>query len=102
VARYLVTYHLEGQVDPETMVKAREAFAVWAAKTGPALVDPGAPIESTSTVTSDRLEHEARSDLPFYGWSVIEAVDADAVAEILTDHPFVRRGGTLQINAPVV
>jgi hypothetical protein len=32
---------------------------------------------------------------------VIEAPDADAAAQMLSDHPFVGRGGTLQINAPV-
>jgi hypothetical protein len=101
VAHYLVTYHMEGHVDPEVMAKARESFMVWAAKTGAALVDPGAPIGSTSTVTGDGFERDIRSDLPFNGWSVIEAADADAAAEILSDHPFVGRGGTLQINAPV-
>ena len=33
--------------------------------------------------------------------SVVEAADADAVAEILKDHPFIGRGGSLQINEPV-
>jgi hypothetical protein len=38
---------------------------------------------------------------PVDGWSVIEAADMDAVAEIVKDHPFVGRGGSLQINEPV-
>ena len=101
MARYLITYHMEGHPDPAAMAKTREAFMVWAAKTGAALVDPGAPVGSTSTVAGGGLERDARSDLPFNGWSVIEAPDADAVAQMLSDHPFIGRGGTLQINAPV-
>ena len=101
MARYLVTYHMQGHPDPEAMAKAREAFMAWAAKTGGALVDPGAPIGSTSTVTTGGYDPTGHSDLAFNGWSVIEAPDEDAVAQMLSDHPFVGRGGTLQINAPV-
>jgi hypothetical protein len=92
---------MEGHPDPETMAKAREAFMAWAAKTGAALVDPGAPVGSTSTVAGAGLVRDAHSDLPFNGWSVIEAPDAESVAQMLSDHPFIGRGGTLQINAPV-
>jgi hypothetical protein len=31
---------------------------------------------------------------------VVEAQSAGDVAEILSDHPFLSRGGTLQINEP--
>jgi hypothetical protein len=92
---------MDGHPDPAVMAAAREAFMVWADKTGAALVDPGAPVGSTSTITSGGLERGAHSDLPFNGWSVIEATDADAVAQLLADHPFLGREGILQINAPV-
>ena len=44
---------------------------------------------------------EGAADGPFSGWSVIEAPSADAAVEILGDHPFIGRGGVLQINEPV-
>jgi len=72
----------------------------WAQKTGPALVDPGAPIAGRKTVSPSGLRDGA-ADGPVDGWSVVEAADMDAVAEILADHPFVSRGGSLQINEPV-
>jgi hypothetical protein len=37
---------------------------------------------------------------PFNGWSVIEADDADAALQILKDHPFIGRGGQLQVSQP--
>jgi len=35
------------------------------------------------------------------GWSVIEAPDVEAAKKLLSDHPFIGRGGVLQINEPV-
>ena len=102
MARFLVTYHAESMPhDPESMAKARDAFMAWAAKTGSALVDPGAPIKSTSTVAEGGWDREGHADTAFSGWSVIEAADADAAAQVLSDHPFISRGGILQISEPV-
>jgi len=101
MARFLVTYHAsEMPHDPEAMAQAREAFMQWAAKTGPALADPGAPIAGTTTISEAGVSDGA-ADGPFQGWSVVEAPDAKAVADVLSDHPFIGRGGVLQINEPV-
>jgi hypothetical protein len=32
------------------------------------------------------------------GYSIIEADDVDAAAAVLASHPYVARGGTLQVN----
>ncbi len=99
--KFLVTYHGGGAVphDPVVMERIRNAFMQWAQKTGSPLVDPGAPIMGRKTVTSGGVRDGA-ADGEFDGWSVVEAADADAVAEILKDHPFIGRGGSLQINEP--
>jgi hypothetical protein len=86
--------------DPEAMAMAREAFLQWAAKTGPALVEPGAPVSGTKTISREGVSDGA-ADGPIQGWSVIEASDADAAAAMLGDHPFIGRGGVLQIGQPV-
>ena len=101
--RFLVTYHGGGEVphDPEVMARIRAAFAQWAQKTGPALADPGAPISARKTVTSGSVKDGA-AEGGFDGWSVVEAADMAGAAEILKDHPFVARGGSLQINEPVL
>lgn len=101
MARFLVTYHAgEMPHDPESMLQAREAFMQWAGKTGDALVDAGAPVQSTRTVSSEGTQ-DGPAEGPFSGWSVIEAADAQAAADILSDHPFIGRGGVLQISEPV-
>ena len=98
--RFLITYHGSNMPhDPASMAKAREAFMQWAGKTGRSLVDPGAPISGTRTVSSDGTR-EGLADGPFNGWSVVEAADMNAAAALLADHPFIGRGGVLQINEP--
>jgi hypothetical protein len=99
--KFLVTYHGSNMPhDPDSMAKARAAFMQWAHKTGSALADPGAPIAGTRTVSSHGTE-DGIAEGPFNGWSVIEAADMDAAAAVLADHPFIGRGGVLQISEPV-
>jgi hypothetical protein len=98
--RFLVTYHGSNMPhDPESMAKARDAFMQWAGKTGRALVDPGSPIGATLNVSSSGRK-QGPADGPFNGWSVIEAENLDAAAKLVADHPFIGRGGVLQINEP--
>lgn len=98
--RFLVTYHGSNMPrDPEAMARARDAFIHWAGKTGAALVDPGAPIGASRIVSSDGTK-DGLADGPFSGWSVIEAADLNAASKLLADHPFIGRGGVLQINEP--
>jgi hypothetical protein len=35
------------------------------------------------------------------GWSVIEAENGSAAAHLMEDHPFISRGGILQLNEPI-
>lgn len=98
--RFLVTYHGSNMPhDAESMAKARDAFMHWAGKVGRALVDPGAPISASRTV-SVKGTKDGLADEPFNGWSVIEAADMNAAVKLLADHPFIGRGGVLQINEP--
>ena len=54
VSKFLVTYHgSEMPHDPEIMRQAREAFMQWAAKTGVALPEPGAPTGASKVVSRD-------------------------------------------------
>ncbi len=99
--RFLVTYHGSDMPhEPEAMAQAREAFMKWAAKAGAPLVEPGAPVRSARSLSSAGVRDEVAAG-PINGWSVVEASDADAAAELLRDHPFIGRGGVLQIAEPV-
>jgi hypothetical protein len=98
--KFLVTYHgTEMSHEPEAMARAREAFMKWAAGVGSALVDPGAPIESSRTIAAGGTG-DGPADGPYSGWSVVEAADSDAALNLLRDHPFISRGGVLQVNQP--
>jgi hypothetical protein len=101
MTRFLVTYHgSEMPHEPEAIAQARDAFIQWAAKTGAALAEPGDPVRSFTTMDRSGTRAGA-ADGPFNGWSVIEADDVDAVRKTLEDHPFIGRGGQLQISEPL-
>ena len=101
MARFLITYHAgDMSQDPESIAQARRAFAQWAAKAGAALADIGSPIRSATTISSDGIHHGAPSG-SFMGWSVIEAEDGNAAVRLLADHPFISRGGILQLSEPI-
>lgn len=100
MARYLVTYHGSAMShEPEVMAQARQAFMEWAQKTGSALADPGAPVASMTTI-SNAGTTDGPADGALQGWSVVDAESPEACAAILADHPFISRGGQLQINTP--
>jgi hypothetical protein len=95
MARFLVTYHGQGMPDdPEMMEQAKAAFLAWVGQAGDALVDPGAPVQMVRQVASGSPE----PPVEIGGYSIIEADDAEAAAAVLQSHPYVGRGGTLQVN----
>jgi hypothetical protein len=101
MAHFLVTYHGgEMSDDAATVANAQRAFILWATKAGTALTDRGAVVRSTTTIKHDGTHTDA-VESPFQGWSVIEAIDTEQAVFILRDHPFLARGGTLQIHQPV-
>jgi len=101
MARFLITYYAgEMPQDRESIAQARRAFTKWATKTGTALADVGSPIRSTTTISSDGI-HNGTPAGPFMGWSVIEAEDGIAAVRLLRDHPFISRGGIVQLSEPI-
>ena len=101
MAKFLVTFH-QGEMaqDPESVSRARHALVEWAAMTGPTLVDAGAPVRSTATLTRNGV-HDEDVGSRFLGWSVIDAADRNAAVLVLQDHPLLRLGAVLQISEPV-
>jgi hypothetical protein len=101
MARFLITYYAgDMPQDPESITQTRRALIQWAAKTGEALADLGAPIRSTTTISGDGI-HDGTPAGSFMGWSVIEAEDTNAAIRLLEDHPFISRGGILRLSEPV-
>jgi hypothetical protein len=101
VAKFLVTFHWgEMGQDPDSICEARRALVRWAAKTESALVDIGAPIRSTATLTRHGI-HDVDTEAAFMGWSVIDAPDYIAAVDLLQDHPLLGLGALLQISEPI-
>src|SRR6185436_6934523 len=95
MSRFLITYHGSGMPDdPELMEQAKAAFGNWVAGAGDAIVDPGAPVQMVTQVANDG----ATDAVQIGGYSIIQADNADAAAAVLSSHPYVARGGTLQVN----
>jgi hypothetical protein len=98
MSRFLVTYHGSGMpTDPAMAEQAKAAFGAWLQQAGDAVVDPGAPLRSGTQVCDGAPT--AVSEIG--GYSIIEAPDEDAATEILKSHPFLARGGTLQVNEAI-
>jgi hypothetical protein len=99
MAKYLVTYHgSAAPSDPAMMDQVKAAFGQWLQEAGSAVVDPGAPVRMVKQVAKG-----APSDaVDIGGYSIIEAPSLEAVERILQTHPFVGRGGTLQVNEVAV
>jgi hypothetical protein len=84
MSKYLITYHnAKMPDDPAIMEQAKIAFGKWLQEAGKAVVDPGAPVRTSTQVS---------------GASPSALVEIGGYSIILTSHPFVSRGGTLQIN----
>ena len=96
MARFLITYQGMPHVDPAQAEQAREAFGDWLRETGDAVVDPGAPTNAVAHVASG-----SPVSLEIGGYSIVEAPSVAEVVELLDTHPFVARGGTLQVNEPI-
>jgi hypothetical protein len=96
--KYLVTYHGGGMpTDPAAAERARQAFVQWATGLGVALVDPGAPLANSRTVTGGGVA-DGQAASAVSGYSIIEAGSLDEAVDLVRSHPFVGRGGALQVS----
>jgi len=95
MSKFLVTYHGSGMPDdPKLMEQAKAAFGAWLGGAGDAVVDPGAPVHMVTQVSSGNATEPAEIG----GYPIIQADSPDAALAVLQSHPYVARGGTLQVN----
>jgi hypothetical protein len=100
VPKFLVTYHGAGAPSPDEAQQAMAAFMAWARSAGKALVDPGAPLGPRKTVSSGSIA-DGPADGPAGGYSILEAADLDSAVNLVRDHPFVSRGGSLEVSQAI-
>ena len=99
--KFLVTYHGSGAPSPEEAQQAEAAFMAWAQSVGNALVDPGAPLGPRKTVSSGSVTDGAAGG-PAQGYSILDAADLDGAVGLVRDHPFIGRGGSLEVSQAVL
>ena len=93
--KFLVTYHGSGMLDdPALMEQAKMAFGNWVAGAGDAIVDPGAPVQMMTQVAAEG----ATEPVQIGGYSIIQADSVEDAGAVLSSHPYVARGCTLQVN----
>ncbi|SRR6266581_3287142 len=99
---FLITYHGGGGMPdlPEAREQMLAAFQAWAASAGDAMIDPGAPLGQSKVVSSDSAADGAADGL-LGGYTLISADSLDAAVGVVRGHPFVARGGTLQVSEAV-
>src|SRR5438105_2399397 len=96
MSTFLVTYHGGSGMptDPGQMEQVKMAFGTWVAGAGKAVVDPGAPLRMATQVSNGA----PAPAVAIGGYSIVEAPNVEAAVEVLKSHPFVARGGTLQVD----
>jgi hypothetical protein len=99
---YLVTYHGGPGMpaDPAAAQQMLAAFQAWVAEVGPAMRDPGAPLAASKTVSAD-AEVDGQAEVPIGGYTILEAGSLDEAAQLVRSHPFLSRGGSLQVSESV-
>ena len=99
--KYLVTYHGAGApATPEEAQEAMQAFGAWLASAGTAVIDPGAPLSAARTISQSGAA-EGQTEGPIGGYTILEADDLDAAVKLVENHPFISRGGKLQVSETV-
>jgi hypothetical protein len=100
---YLVTYHgSDGPPStPEAQQQIHAAFGAWVAAVGDAMVDPGAPLGATRSVSAGGAV-DGPANCAIGGYTLLRAADLDAAVGLVSKHPFISRGGTLQVSEAIV
>jgi hypothetical protein len=100
---FLITYHGGGEMpaSPEAREQMMAAFQAWAASTGKSMVDPGAPLGRSKVVASGSVSDGAADGRLGGGYTLLSAGDLDSAVALVQSHPFLSRGGTLQVSEAV-
>jgi hypothetical protein len=99
---YLVTYHGGPGMpsDPAAVRQMVAAFQAWVTEVGAAMRDPGAPLAAAKTVSADS-DADGQQAASIGGYTILEAANLDEAVQLVRSHPFLGRGGSLQVSEAV-
>jgi hypothetical protein len=95
MTRFLITYHGMPYPQPEIIAASRAALRKWTDNSlGVALIDFGAPLLLGGQISKGQPVDAVEID----GYTIIEARSLADARTLLSDHPYIASGGTIQIN----
>lgn len=99
---FFFAYHGGGTPEtPEEGAKAMAAWQAWYGSMGDAVVNPGAPVGMSRTVSADGVADNGGAN-PLSGYTVVKADSIDAACDMAKGCPLVADGsGSVEV-APVV
>ncbi len=95
MSKFIVLYTSEAsseeqvQQSPDDGATEMQEWMAWGERTGPALLDFGAPLHNGRRLGSAGVQASAGK---VTGYSFIEAPDADAAVALLDGHPHLKNG----------
>ena len=96
MAKYLFAYkggsRLSGEAEGAAVMAA---WGAWFGELGAAVVEPGAPVAASSTVSADGVSDGANAELS--GYSVLQADSLAAATELAKGSPILAAGGTVEV-----
>jgi hypothetical protein len=97
MAKFMFAYHGGGMPEtPEEGEKVMAAWGAWMGGLGAALVDGGAPLGMSKTVSAKGVADDGGAN-PISGYSVVEAADMDAAIAMAKGCPILDAGGSVVV-----
>ena len=96
--KFIFAYHGGGMPEtPEEQERVMGQWQAWYGAMGAAVVDGGAPVGMSSTVSSGGIEENGGAN-PLSGFTVVEAADQAAACEMARGCPMVVDGsGSVEV-----
>jgi len=98
MAKFLLAYHGGGMPEtPEEGAKAMAAWEAWYGKLGTAIVDGGAPVGQSHTISAEGHVENGGAN-PISGYTIIEADGYEAACAHAAGNPMVVDGsGSVEV-----
>lgn len=97
MTKFVFVYH--GGSTPESEQQGKMVMAEWMAwfeKLGPAVIDGGAPLGVSKTVSAKGIADNGGAN-PASGYSLIDAADIGAATQMAKGCPIIKAGGSIEV-----
>lgn len=101
MADYIFAFHGGAMPEtPEEGEKVRAAWGVWMEGLGENMVNPGAPVGMSKTVSASGVADDGGSN-PLSGFTIVKANSVEQACEMAASCPIIEAGGSVEV-APVM